>query len=51
MSEYELQRHKKNMQAEFSKNALKPGDKGFIYDKRVDFASLAKEEENSWDEG
>ncbi len=34
----------------FSKNVIKPGDKGYQYDKRVDFNSKVKED-NSWDEG
>jgi hypothetical protein len=37
------------MEEKFKKNALKPGDQGFVYDKRIDFASMPKEE-NSWDE-
>ncbi len=42
------------MEKEFSKNVLKPGDKGFEYDKRVDYSSHnqdADSDENSWDEG
>ena len=39
MSDFQLQRHKQNMEKEFSKNVLKPGDKGFEYDKRVDYSS------------
>ena len=53
MSDFQLQRHKQNMEKEFSKNVLKPGDKGFEYDKRVDYSSHMKDDdsENSWDEG
>jgi len=29
MTDYQLQRHKQNMDKEFSKKVLKPGDKGF----------------------
>jgi hypothetical protein len=41
------------MEKDFSKNVLKPGDKGFEYDKRVDFSSNMKDDDgdNSWDEG
>lgn len=37
MSDFMLNRHKENMDKDFSKNVLKPGDKGYEYDKRVDF--------------
>ena len=37
------------MEEKFIKNALKPGDPGFVYDKRVDFKSMPKQD-NSWDE-
>lgn len=44
------------MDTNFVKNQLKPGDPGFVYDKRIEFNSKPKgndddEEENSWDEG
>ena len=39
MSDYQIKRHKENMDKEFAKKVLKPGDKGFEYDKRVDFSS------------
>ena len=39
MTDYQLQRHKQNMDKDFSKNVLKPGDKGFEYDRRVDYSS------------
>lgn len=48
-SDYELKKHKKKMDENFSKNQLKPGDKGFQYDKRVTF-DKDDLEENSWDE-
>ena len=52
MSDYQLQRHKQNMEQDFKKNVLKPGDKGFEYDKRVDYSSqlMDNKEDNSWDE-
>ena len=37
MSDFMLNRHKENMDKDFSKNVVKPGDKGYEYDKRVDF--------------
>lgn len=48
-SDYELKKHKKKMDEHFSKNQLKPGDKGFEYDKRVTF-DKDDLEQNSWDE-
>lgn len=50
MSDWELERHKKNMETEFQKNNLKPGDKGFIYDKRIEFTRNGDKMDNSWDE-
>lgn len=50
LSNAQLERHKLKMDQKFSKNALKPGDPGYVYDKRVDFKEMPKEE-NSWDEG
>lgn len=37
------------MDIKFQQNSLKPGDPGFQYDKRVDFANKPKLE-TSWDE-
>lgn len=49
--DYELKRHKLNMDKGFSKNALKKGDEGFEYDKRIDFSKNASSlVEDSWDE-
>uniref|UniRef100_A0A7S3N383 Centrosomal protein of 19 kDa n=1 Tax=Strombidium inclinatum TaxID=197538 RepID=A0A7S3N383_9SPIT len=45
---YELEQHKKAMDKDFNKNALKPGDSGFVYDKVVDF-SKGGEVEEEWD--
>jgi hypothetical protein len=44
------------MDEKFNKNQLKPGDPGFVYDKRVEFTKKANDDEddegeNSWDEG
>ena len=53
MTDYQLQRHKANMDQDFSKKVLKPGDKGFEYDKRVDFSSnmmSGAQSNGSWDE-
>jgi hypothetical protein len=41
------------MEKEFSKNVVKPGDKGFEYDKRVDFSRQicnAQNDNASWDD-
>lgn len=52
LGDYQLNRHKQNMERDFAKHVLKPGDKGFEYDKRVDFSSqmLNQNAEASWDE-
>ena len=39
LSDAELAKHKKKMDEKFNKNILKPGDSGFVYDKRVEFKS------------
>lgn len=49
MSDFELNRHKGAMEVDFKKNALKPGDPGFEYDKRVDFKPSAVAAAD-WDE-
>lgn len=41
MSDFMLNRHKENMDKDFSKNVLKPGDQGYEYDKRVDFSKAS----------
>ncbi len=38
------------MEEAFQMNNVKPGDAGFVYDKRIDFSKQARED-NSWDEG
>ena len=39
------------MEKDFSKNVIKPGMKGFEYDKRVDYSSqMQMDDDNSWDE-
>lgn len=50
MSNQQLEKHKKKMDEKFSKNQLKPGDAGFVYDKRIDFTKKASAAEDSWDE-
>lgn len=47
--------HKKKMDEKFNKNQLKPGDPGFVYDKRIDFSKKtsgggAAKADASWDE-
>lgn len=55
LSNEQIALHKKKMDENFHKNQLKPGDKGFEYDKRIDFTKKKQveddDEENSWDEG
>lgn len=49
--DYELKRHKIHMDKGFANNALKKGDEGFEYDKRIDFSKNASSlVEDSWDE-
>ena len=55
LSDWELKRHKANMDKEFKKNEVKPGDKDFVYDKRATFernaaAFAGADEADSWDE-
>ena len=39
------------MEKKFLQNVLRPGDPGFVYDKRVKYEYDANEaEDNSWDE-
>jgi len=42
--DYELKRHKLNMDKGYAKNILKKGDAGFEYDKRVEFKQPAKDQ-------
>lgn len=49
LSQGEIAAHKKKMDEKFVKNQLRPGDKGFQYDKRVDFKSN-KAGAAEWDE-
>lgn len=50
--DYELKRHKLNMDKQYSKNIVRKGDPGFEYDKVVEFNVKANEaaSDNSWDE-
>ena len=48
LSRSEVEKHKKEMDVEFNKNALKPGDAGFVYEKEVDF--VPGNEKNEFDE-
>jgi hypothetical protein len=47
VSAEELAIVKEQMDEDFQANQLKPGDDGFVYDKRVDFEP---DEDNDWDE-
>lgn len=51
LSTEQIAAHKKKMDEKFSKNALKPGDPGFVYDKRIEFKKNDNEvADASWDE-
>jgi len=51
LGDSELKAHKASMEVGFQKNAVKKGDAGFEYDKRVNFKYKADEAlDNSWDE-
>lgn len=49
LSDTELARHKAEMDKDYQKKIIRPGDKDFVYDKRVDF-SKAQKVDASWDE-
>jgi hypothetical protein len=38
LSDTELARHKAEMDKDYQKKIIRPGDKDFVYDKRVDFS-------------
>ena len=56
----QLKAHKKAMDEQYHKNIVRPGDAGYQYDKRTDYAALRKQaamnnnngddEEDSWDD-
>ena len=48
IEEAELERYKRQMEEEFEKNAIKPGDPNWVHDKQVDFGDA--EEDCGWDE-
>lgn len=53
LSTEQIAAHKKKMDEKFSKNQLKPGDQGFVYDKRIEFKKSeggAAKQDTSWDE-
>ena len=46
-----MKAHKAAMEVGFQKNAIKKGDPGFQYDKRINFKYNAEEAaDNSWDD-
>ena len=49
LGDFELNKVKQDMDVDFNKNKLKPGDEGFEYDKRVDFDEIEKVD-GSWDD-
>jgi len=50
VSHEELQAAKDAMKVDFVKNSLKPGDEGYIWDKRVEFNMEDNSEDDSWDD-
>lgn len=48
LDDYELDKRKADMDKDFEKNRLRPGDDGFVYDKEVDFT--AGKMESGWDD-
>ena len=38
------------MKVDFLKNSLKPGDEGYVWDKRVEFEVNENSEDDSWDD-
>ena len=54
LDDAELKAHKAKMEEGFTKNAIKKGDPGFQYDKRVDFKTrgnvVGPSADDSWDE-
>ena len=48
LDDYELDKRKADMDKEFEKNRVRPGDEDFVYDKEVDFD--AGKIESGWDE-
>ena len=52
MAQGTLDKHKKNMNVDFIKNRVRPGDEGYEFDKQVDFETPVDEDasDNSWDD-
>ena len=50
MSDFQLAKHKQNMEKKFQENNLKPGDAGFVYDKRVEFKQGGEKVDDGWDD-
>ena len=48
LDDYELDKRKADMDQDFEKNRIKPGDEDFVYDKEVDFNEGKME--SGWDE-
>ena len=48
LDDYELDKRKADMDKDFEKNRLRPGDDGFVYDKEVDFTTGKME--SGWDD-
>ena len=50
VSQEELQAAKDAMKVDFVRNSLKPGDEGYVWDKRVEFEVNENSEDDSWDD-
>ena len=48
LDDYELDRRKAEMDKEFEKNRIRPGDEDFVYDKEVEFNDVKIE--SGWDD-
>lgn len=48
LDDFELDKRKADMDKDFEKNRLRPGDNGFVYDKEVDFTG--GKIESGWDD-
>jgi hypothetical protein len=48
VTEVELKMAKMNMEGDFRRNQLRPGDPGYEYDKQIEFAPAV--EKNEWDD-
>ena len=50
VSQFQLAMAKRQMDEDFIKNRLKPGDEGYVHDKQVEFDEEEMDSDNSWDD-